>query len=119
MISHPLLPLSLVPSCFDILSKLASNEKDFLRVVVEIVQELREDANVAGITRATGEIEEDEGSDDEAEIEAALREPMEDSRKIKFADQDLEEDKTEVHLRCLCIVQALLERVVGVRRFLH
>lgn len=54
MISHPSLPLNLVPACFDIFSKLATNERDFLRVVVEIVQELREDANVAGITKAAG-----------------------------------------------------------------
>ena len=38
----------------------------------------------------------------------------ENDRNVKFAEQALEEDKTDVHLRCLCIVQALLERVVGV-----
>lgn len=40
----------------------------------------------------------------------------ENDRNVKFAEQALEEDKTDVHLRCLCIVQALLERVVGVSR---
>lgn len=40
--TRPTLPLSLVPRCLDVLRKLSSDERDLIRVVVEIVQDLRE-----------------------------------------------------------------------------
>lgn len=42
MLTRPTLPLSLVPRCLDVLYKLSSDERDLIRVVVEIVQDLRE-----------------------------------------------------------------------------
>ena len=95
-----------------------------MRVVVEIVQELREDAHVSGITKGRQEEEEDDDddmADIENEVEAALRgdAPAEDVRRIKFAEQTLDSDKGDLHLRCLSIVRALLERVVGVRICLY
>lgn len=43
MLSHPTLPEMLVPPCLDVLGKvLSSNERDLIRVVVEIVQDLRD-----------------------------------------------------------------------------
>lgn len=36
------LPLAVVPQCLDVLRQLSSNERDLIRVVVEIVGDLRE-----------------------------------------------------------------------------
>ena len=44
MISQEALPESLVARCLDVLRRLSPNERDLIRVVVEVVHELR-DAN--------------------------------------------------------------------------
>lgn len=43
MLSRDALPQSLVASSLDVLRGLTANERDLIRVVVEIIQELRED----------------------------------------------------------------------------
>lgn len=43
MISQDSLPSSLVPLCLDILRKLSSGERDLIRIVVEVIHELRDD----------------------------------------------------------------------------
>lgn len=43
MLSKDALPQSLVASSLDVLRELTANERDLIRVVVEIIQELRED----------------------------------------------------------------------------
>ena len=45
MISQDSLPGSLVPFCLDILRKLSSGERDLIRIVVEVIHELRDDLN--------------------------------------------------------------------------
>lgn len=42
MISHDVLPESLVSRCLDVLRILSPNERDLIRVVVEVVHELRD-----------------------------------------------------------------------------
>lgn len=42
MISQPNLPEILIPKCMDILVKIANSERDLIRVVVDVVSELRE-----------------------------------------------------------------------------
>ena len=42
MISQANLPESLIPKCMDILCKIANSERDLIRVVVDVVSELRE-----------------------------------------------------------------------------
>ncbi|KAJ7678710.1 hypothetical protein B0H17DRAFT_1334057 [Mycena rosella] len=42
MLGRPTLPLDLLPGCLDVLRKLSLNERDLIRVVAEIVQDLRE-----------------------------------------------------------------------------
>lgn len=42
MISHDVLPESLVPRCLDVLRVLSPNERDLIRVVVEVIHELRD-----------------------------------------------------------------------------
>jgi condensin complex subunit 3 len=41
MISQETLPESLIPRCLDVLSKIANGERDLIRVVVDVVTELR------------------------------------------------------------------------------
>lgn len=42
MISQANLPEILIPKCMDILCKIANSERDLIRVVVDVVSELRE-----------------------------------------------------------------------------
>ena len=42
MVSQDSLPESLVPLCLDILRKLSSGERDLIRIVVEVIHELRD-----------------------------------------------------------------------------
>jgi condensin complex subunit 3 len=54
MISQEALPENLVAKCLDVLRTLSSNERDLIRVVVEVVHDLRdpsdpEDDNSASI----------------------------------------------------------------------
>jgi condensin complex subunit 3 len=42
MISQPNLPTRLVDKCMDILCKIANSERDLIRIVVDVVSELRE-----------------------------------------------------------------------------
>jgi condensin complex subunit 3 len=50
MISQEALPHSLVNKCLDVMRNLASGERDLIRVIVEVIQELRD----------TGETEKEE-----------------------------------------------------------
>lgn len=42
MISQASLPQELIPRCMDVLSKISNSERDLIRVVVDVVTELRE-----------------------------------------------------------------------------
>jgi condensin complex subunit 3 len=42
MISQETLPNNLVPRCLDVLRTLSANERDLIRVVVEVVHDLRD-----------------------------------------------------------------------------
>lgn len=45
MISQNILPEGLVARCLDVLRKLSMNERDLIRVVVEVVHELRDNSD--------------------------------------------------------------------------
>jgi condensin complex subunit 3 len=111
MVSDDRLPLSLLPACFDLLKKLIAQDSALIHVAVEIVQTLREEAGVV-VEPVVEQPEED--SDDEAdEIEEALKTPTKKNNVPEPPELDLE--KKEVHVRCLNIIRALLERVIAVR----
>lgn len=63
MISHPGLPQTLIEPCIDVLLKLSAGQRDFVRILVEIVQELADEDEDDEIDDA----EESEG--EEAEVE--------------------------------------------------
>lgn len=127
MISDARLPADLVPMSMDVLLKLSSGEKDFMRVIVEVVQNVREDATASGRAESAlpseqeDEEEDDDDDDDDLDLDTATpddiaeayRRKMEKSAK-KVQNQRLDPEKKDTYLRCLDLVRALLERVGGV-----
>lgn len=108
MISDVELPEDLVPTCLDVLLKLSNGQRDFMRMIVEIVQVL-------------GGEDEDETlgyDDDEAEDTMSIdgtplaRKKPRKSIKNKESPSPSRDALTIEHRR-LIIVRAMLERVVG------
>ncbi|KZT37030.1 hypothetical protein SISSUDRAFT_988304 [Sistotremastrum suecicum HHB10207 ss-3] len=106
MLSHDCLPQSLVTSCLDVLRTLSSGERDLIRVVVEVIQELRDPG----------------GSDVEEEMPDATMSTMsgDSPRKIRQPKpppaEMTEEEKTRatlIDIRCLDLCRGMLERVNG------
>ena len=42
MLGHPKLPPGLIQNCFDVLKEIMPSERDLIRIVVEIIVDLRE-----------------------------------------------------------------------------
>lgn len=101
LLSHPLLPLPLVPHCLDVILKGGIAERDFVRIVVEIVHVLRNDSRLV--------TSESEGGGDDEEEEDNGREGRGRERGPKHAER-----RKELDLKCLGVTKAMLERVVGV-----
>ncbi|KAK4056299.1 chromosome condensation complex Condensin, subunit G [Microbotryomycetes sp. JL221] len=109
MLSHFMLPASLVSICLDVLLKVTTSEKEFMRVVVEIVQSLRADSQLmTSEDERTRNADDDE--DEDAETYQARRKKAMKERAIEMVKS---ERRRELDLRCLAIVKALLERVTG------
>ncbi|GAA6000576.1 hypothetical protein JCM10207_004558 [Rhodosporidiobolus poonsookiae] len=115
MLQHSSLPPSLIPKCLDVLLK-GTSERDFMRIVVEIVQSLRRDSHLVTSDSELGEQDEDEDSDDDAELDEQEREERRQAKRRRKSGirgpQDAERRK-ELDLRCLFVVKALLERVMS------
>ncbi|KAL4072446.1 nuclear condensing complex subunit [Scleroderma yunnanense] len=118
MISQETLPESLVARCLDVLRTLSPNERDLIRVVVEVVHELR-DRDVA-----EEEAEGDKGAAEDGETATAfgeipsggtpsaqggLRKPRE--AKPLTPEEQARADASD--LRCLSLCIGMLERVNG------
>ncbi|BGO88973.1 hypothetical protein NBRC10512_005103 [Rhodotorula toruloides] len=120
MLQHSLLPPSLIPKCLDVLLK-GTSERDFMRIVVESVQSLRNDSHLVTDDSELGE-QSDDSSDDSDELEyegdaeeRAARRRLKQAKKGKRAVQEPQqaERRKELDLRCLFVVKALLERVMS------
>ncbi|BGP22271.1 condensin complex subunit 3 [Rhodotorula toruloides] len=120
MLQHSLLPPSLIPKCLDVLLK-GTSERDFMRIVVETVQSLRNDSHLVTDDSELGE-QSDDSSDDSEELEyegdaeeRAARRRLKQAKKGKRAVQEPQqaERRKELDLRCLFVVKALLERVMS------
>lgn len=135
MLQHSLLPPSLIPKCLDVLLK-GTSERDFMRIVVEIVQSLRRDSHLVTSDSELDGQEDDEGDEDEDEDEDDEMHSGEDEetrarriakgkgkarRKSGVQNPQQAERRKELDLRCLFVVKALLERVmsVSVRSLTH
>ncbi|EGG11613.1 uncharacterized protein MELLADRAFT_115273 [Melampsora larici-populina 98AG31] len=123
LIVDQLLPLPLIAGCLEILLKLSTGERDFMRVIVESVQELRgnleadpacaSDANgrPAASGGGDGDDDDDDEDDDEGHGEASFRKGKDGG--IRVATFSLNPVNASLDLRSLAIVKALLERVSG------
>ncbi|GAA6043061.1 hypothetical protein JCM8097_005142 [Rhodosporidiobolus ruineniae] len=121
MLQHSSLPPSLIPKCLDVLRK-GTSERDFMRIVVEIVQVLRRESHLVtsdeeaedGEDAEEDEDEEDEDEDEDDEEAGERRKKKADKRRKSGVKgpQDAERRK-ELDLRCLFVVKALLERVMS------
>ncbi|TYJ51732.1 hypothetical protein B9479_007684 [Cryptococcus floricola] len=111
MISQSNLPESLIPLCLDVLSKIANGERDLIRVVVDVVTELREGEGDEEDGPSFGQ-----GSAGDSSI-SVRRLSVGSGRSRSVAprfNMDDPEDRMRaalVDLRCLLICISLLERV--------
>lgn len=108
MISDIRLPEDLVPTCLDVLLKLSSGHKDFMRVIVEEVQGL--DPGAGDETLDNDEEEPDETMSVEGTPLARKkpRKSVKDKDSVSPAPSAL-----ALEHRRLVVVRAMLERVVG------
>ncbi|KAG2337723.1 hypothetical protein BDR05DRAFT_894747 [Suillus weaverae] len=107
MISQEALPESLVARCLDVLRILSPNERDLIRVVVEVVHELRDVSDEEEALPA------DDGETNSGETPMTTRmapkgpKPSEDMSSEERARMDA------IDLRCLSLCIGMLERVNG------
>lgn len=117
MISHSGLPQSLIEPCIDVLLKLSAGQRDFVRIVVEIVQELADEDEDEEMEDA----EESEG--EEAEVEDLIEgrdSPSKPRRRGKDGtllsaeeEEARAERKYQLEGRRLHLVRAMLERMAS------
>ncbi|KAJ3509746.1 hypothetical protein NLJ89_g5062 [Agrocybe chaxingu] len=110
MLAHPQLPPGLIERCLDVLKEIMPSERDLIRLIVEIVVELREGDEEAEVA---DELPIDDGQSDVSQT--TIRRDKS-SRKQKAPqelspEQRMEADVTDV--RCLMLCIAMLERVNG------
>ena len=105
MISQEGLPEGLVARCLDVLRVLSPSERDLIRVVVEVVHELRDERE--------GEEGEGEGEDDASPSTATAPKAP---KPPKERTPEEQERADALDLRCLSLCIGMLERVNGVRR---
>lgn len=109
MISQRALPDSLVASCLDVLRKLNPNEKDFVRLVVEVIQVMRDPGvNLDEDTTIPGDADTDMGDTPVKGRAARLFQAPEEKSEEELAKA------AEIDMRCLSLCIAMLERVMTV-----
>ncbi|KAK4702820.1 condensin complex subunit 3, partial [Phenoliferia sp. Uapishka_3] len=113
MLGFSALPTSLIPRCLDVLSK-GTSERDFMRIVVEIIQVLRADSSlVTSESEGADSDAETQASDDDANGGGGRRRKKGKGRTPVERGEGHTERRKELDLRCLSVTRALLERVMG------
>ncbi|CAO1628711.1 unnamed protein product [Sympodiomycopsis kandeliae] len=109
IISHPDLPHQLIEPCIDVLLKLSAGQRDFVRIVVEIVQDLADDDD------EEDEDEEMQSETDEAEVESLIQGDESPVKKKGSSEEDVlrAERKADSDSRRLLLVRAMLERMAS------
>ncbi|PFH49330.1 hypothetical protein AMATHDRAFT_76233 [Amanita thiersii Skay4041] len=109
MLLHPDFPAGLIDRCLDVLKIILPDERELIRVLVEVIVDLREfDA-----AESDGEVMDD---DTRSEIDHSTIRRERSLRRKKGHDEMTAEERAEadiIDLRCLAICIALLERVHG------
>ncbi|KAI0777818.1 nuclear condensing complex subunit [Trametes elegans] len=112
MLSQDVLPEALLARCLDVLRILSPNERDLIRVVVEVVHELRDPSEPE--PDAEGGVK---GDIDDTETETGSpRRPARVAQLLKPVSEMSREEKERadaVDLRCLALCIGMLERVNG------
>ncbi|KAJ2934154.1 hypothetical protein H1R20_g2926, partial [Candolleomyces eurysporus] len=114
MLAHPQLPPGLIERCVDVLKEIMPSERDLIRVVVEIIVELRETEEVEDVDDILG-IPEDQDADISVATDAISRGGRS-TRKSRDRDAMSAEEKRTADMtdiRCLMLCTAVLERVNG------
>ncbi|KZV97200.1 hypothetical protein EXIGLDRAFT_833051 [Exidia glandulosa HHB12029] len=116
MLSQESLPDALVAPCLDVLRVLSASERDLIRVVVEIVHEVRDpqdEAEADEVEAAMGLADDDdEGEDGEGPSEKAPKPPKE-QKKLEDMEPEERERMVALDLRSLALCIGMLERVNG------
>ncbi|KAJ7185293.1 nuclear condensing complex subunit [Mycena filopes] len=107
MLAHPQLPASLIERCLDVLKEIMPSERELIRVVVEVVMDLREPAG------------EEEELEHDTTIHSDMTQTMPKERSLRrakareemTAEEAARADLTD--LRCLAVCIGMLERVHG------
>ncbi|KAL1941783.1 hypothetical protein VTO73DRAFT_6783 [Trametes versicolor] len=110
MLSQDVLPEALLARCLDVLRILSPSERDLIRVVVEVVHELRDPSEPEGETTVKDDIDDTEtemGSPRRPQRVAHLPKPVAEMSPEEKARTDA------VDLRCLALCIGMLERVNG------
>ncbi|KIJ59925.1 hypothetical protein HYDPIDRAFT_99639 [Hydnomerulius pinastri MD-312] len=111
MISQEALPEPLVARCLDVLRQLSPNERDLIRVVVEVVHELRDSGEVEE------ELEKEAADDGETtsfgETPSAANPAPKGPKPPKVLSPEDQARADAVDLRCLSLCIGMLERVNG------
>jgi condensin complex subunit 3 len=122
MVSNALLPDSLMEPCLDVLRKLSAGQKDFVRIVVELVQEI-DNVIEPELMQRGGEEEDEEEEEDQEEDEAAIEDQLfnnganvrtSPSKKgsRESPDPELAEQQASIDIRRLSIIGGMLERII-------
>ncbi|EDR03702.1 chromosome condensation complex protein [Laccaria bicolor S238N-H82] len=108
MLSKEALPQSLVASSLDVLRELTANERDLIRVVVEIIQELREDDEDGEEPAPDADAETNFG-----DTPATVKPPrLSLFQRPREELSDAQRKRTDhIDLKCLSMCAAMLERV--------
>ncbi|KAF4618520.1 hypothetical protein D9613_009993 [Agrocybe pediades] len=109
MLAHPQLPPGLIDRCLDVLKEIMPSERDLIRVIVEIVVELREgDEDAENADDAAIDDNQSDVSQSTSRKEKASRKK---DRQDLSPEERIKADITDI--RCLMLCIAMLERVNG------
>ncbi|KAL0058503.1 chromosome condensation complex Condensin, subunit G [Marasmius tenuissimus] len=109
MLAHPHLPPGLIERCLDVMHKIVPSDRELIRIVVEIIIELRDNEE------ADGAVEDDaDGTRSETTQSTATLRRERSLRRIKELQLMTPEEKNQADLtdlRCLTLCIGMLERV--------
>ena len=104
----------LVAPCLDVLRVLSASERDLIRVVVEIVHDVRDPADAADADDVEAELLAAEDDDEEEDEETvAAKKAAKERKKLEEMSPEEHERVLNLDLRSLTLVIGMLERVNG------
>lgn len=111
MISQINLPDPLIPRCLDVLSKIANGERDLIRVVVDVVTELREGEGDEEDAPSSAQGSTGDSSMNIRRLSVGSGRSRSMAPRFNLDDPEERMKSALIDLRCLLICISLLERV--------